>query len=481
MSLYKFGRNDIFRNTIKTHPQHEFFIYDSVIYHNLQPHHSGVFTSSVGCMPPGHVSLYGINVDRSGSGVSPSFEAPNMIYTFMTKDGTLDSFKTISTEDYMALDYGDEISGTMYPYSASIVREFYPEGHSASIAAANSGTISEEYEDHDGGLLLSVGMVGPDGVEFDRDTLFEDRSDGTSRTSYDRYRRLKTLLTASRVQALENVLNHYKVLSPHYAYSSNLGDKDQQAVNLINIPSIFYGSSIKKGSVSLKYYITGTLAGELQDSNYNGELIQVSGAANDLGDTYGSASVAGVVLYNEGVILLTGSWKLDPNNESKVRTSSLDPVAVDFSKWIYWGLGANDGISGSATVGAAGNLNQRNSSRFDLSFQGTNYVPVVTMLAHARKGHLNYTTNPTAIQYTSSAEAYTARTASYMYKEPELDLINTFSSSFDDPTGSYVKQTFISKVAIYDDDKNLIGIATVNTPVKKTEEQDYTFKLKLDI
>tara|TARA_R100001129_G_scaffold172052_4_gene142484 strand:- start:948 stop:2282 length:1335 start_codon:yes stop_codon:yes gene_type:complete len=444
-------------------------------------------------MPPGHVSLYGINVDRSGSGVSPSFEAPNMIYTFMTKDGTLDSFKTISTEDYMALDYGDEISGTMYPYSASIVREFYPEGHSASIAAANAAAIDQERRnmglglvtgtpdgDSGGGLILSVGMVGPDGVEFDRDTLFEG-TDGTSRTSYDRYRRLKTLLTASRVQALENVLNHYRTLSPHYAYSSTLGDKDQQAINLINIPSIFYGSSIKKGSVSLKYYITGTLAGELQDSNYNGELIQVSGAANDLGDTYGSASVAGVVLYNEGVILLTGSWKLDPNNESKVRTSSLDPDDVDFSKWIYWGLGANDGISGSATVGAAGNLNQRNSSSFDLSFQGTNYVPVVTMLAHARKGHLNYTTNPTAIQYTSSAEAYTARTASYMYKEPELDLINTFSSSFDDPTGSYVKQTFISKVAIYDDDKNLIGIATVNTPVKKTEEQDYTFKLKLDI
>ena len=115
MSLYKFGRNDIFRNTIKTHPQHEFFIYDSVIYHNSEPHISGVFTSSVGCIPPGHISLYEMNVDRSGSGTSPSFEAPNMIYTFMTKDGTLDSFKTISTKDYMALDYGDEISGTMYP------------------------------------------------------------------------------------------------------------------------------------------------------------------------------------------------------------------------------------------------------------------------------------------------------------------------------------------------------------------------------
>ena len=33
---------------------------------------------------------------------------------------------------------------------------------------------------------------------------------------------------------------------------------------------------------------------------------------------------------------------------------------------------------------------------------------------------------------------------------------------------------------IYDKDKNLIGIAKVATPVKKTEERDLTFKLKLD-
>jgi len=411
----------------------------------------------------------------------------------MSKDGTLDSFKTISTKDYMALDYGDQISGSMYPYSASIVREFFPEGHSASIAAANETTIDTERRnmglgdadpatadgDVGGELLLTVGMVGPDGVEFDRVTTFEGTDAGV-RTSYDRYRRLRTLLTGSHIQALENVLNHYKILSPHYAYSSSLGDKDQQAVNLINVPSIFYGSSIKKGSVSLKYYITGTLAGELQDKNYNGELIQVSGAANDLGETYGSASVAGVVLYNEGLIVLTGSWNLDGNIETKLRTSSLDPDARDFTKWIHWGLGANDGVTGSAAAGA-GVIGQRTSASYALSFEGINYVPVVTMLAHARKGHLNYTTNPTAVQYTSSVESYTARTASYMYKEPEMEVVNTISSSFDDPTGSFAKQTFISRVGIYDDDKNLIGIATVNTPVKKTEELDYTFKLKLDI
>ena len=34
--------------------------------------------------------------------------------------------------------------------------------------------------------------------------------------------------------------------------------------------------------------------------------------------------------------------------------------------------------------------------------------------------------------------------------------------------------------SIVDENKNLIGIAKLATPVKKTEERDITFKLKLD-
>ena len=33
---------------------------------------------------------------------------------------------------------------------------------------------------------------------------------------------------------------------------------------------------------------------------------------------------------------------------------------------------------------------------------------------------------------------------------------------------------------MFDEDKNLIAIAKVATPVKKTEDRDLTFKLKLD-
>ena len=71
--------------------------------------------------------------------------------------------------------------------------------------------------------------------------------------------------------------------------------------------------------------------------------------------------------------------------------------------------------------------------------------------------------------------------SSYYYREVAKPIKNVHSSSYADPTGSLKKTTYITKVGIYDDKKKLIGIASVAKPVKKTEERDLTFKLKLDI
>ena len=43
------------------------------------------------------------------------------------------------------------------------------------------------------------------------------------------------------------------------------------------------------------------------------------------------------------------------------------------------------------------------------------------------------------------------------------------------------KETYISKIALYDNDKNLIGFAKLATPVRKTEDRQFIFKLKLDL
>ena len=237
--LRKFASEDIFHNRLKTHPQYEFLIYDSVVYYNNRSLQSGSFTPSVPNVSPGFVNLYELNVDRLTGDTG-------LIYPMITKGGGIEILRrgeggTLTDTDWMTqFAYGNKITGS-YPLTASIKRDYY--------------------------------------------------ASATGRPHVD---------------ALKNTLNHYTTLSKHYQFSSSMGQKSSQALNLISIPSIFYGSSIKKGSVDLRFYVTGTLVGQLRDIHKNGELVQVApyGSIN-------SGSVAGVALYNEGFLCLTGAWSIN--------------------------------------------------------------------------------------------------------------------------------------------------------------------------
>jgi len=265
------------------------------------------------------------------------------------------------------------------------------------------------------------------------------------------------------VEALKNISNFYTYISDHYAYSSSLGDKAKQDLRLYSIPSIFYGSSIEKGSVNLKFYVTGTLVGQLQDTYKNGNLIQTANGAA----TTGLGLVAGVVYYDEGFIILTGSWNLvEDFEEEYIGTVSSNP------KWLYFGA---TGSSETSTV----------SSSYEMEMSGTQYVPVMTMLVHAHKTELNHSNNPTYVAYGQAGSAvnpYRADTGSLgFYEKTNLKIKNVAKYPYNNDTGSFKKETYISKVGIYDEQKNLIGIAKVATPVRKRENDQFTFKLKLDI
>jgi hypothetical protein len=396
MPYYKFDESDIYYSRIKARPKKQFFIYNSTIFLDNQSQITGAFTSRVPWQETGFVSINEINVDRAPS---------QLVYPFIVKNGTLASFRSISTASFdLDYGYGDTITGS-YPISASISRELFLE------------------------------------TSTTRDT------------------------GSNKILALKNTLNYYTPVSRHYEYSSSLQNKAFQAVNMINIPSIFYGSSVDKGSVDLRFYLTGTLIGRLRDENKNGELIQVG----PYGST-GSGSVAGVILYNEGLLLLTGSWSLEDNGLDYTNTNTATK-----SSWLYYAVGAQDGIPAETNTALS-----RLSASYSLEFDGTNYVPVVTMLAHAPRGQLNYSNNPTYLDL-SAGSKFVFHSSSMSYAENSAQKIkNTVSSSYTFPTGTYKPQTFISKVGVYDENKNLIAIAKVATPVKKTEDRDLTFKLKLD-
>tara|TARA_R110000851_G_scaffold334_1_gene1124 strand:- start:19 stop:1197 length:1179 start_codon:yes stop_codon:yes gene_type:complete len=325
----------------------------------------------------------------------------SLIYPFITKDGSFEALQGISEVDYnTAFQTGDVISGS-YPLSASLSRERFASNH---------------------------GITSP---------------------------------TGSHILALKNTLNYYKPISNHYAFSSSLGNKEIQELTLLYIPSIFYGSEIKKGTVDLKFYISGTLVGRLQDLYYNGELIQTDGT--EYAQTNGNGSVAGVILYTEGIAVLTGSWNLteDPYDFGDVTRQG---------DWINFAAGANDD-----------NTDVTPSASFEIGFEGTNHVETLTMFAQVNKNDLNYSTNRTYINYESYQSGSTATGSTQYTENNKVDLYNTVSSSFYDYEEKFKHQTFISKIGIYDEKKNLIAIANVATPIKKTGERDFTFKLKLDL
>ena len=414
---------------------------------------------SVDGVPAGHVSLYGLNIDRvSGSSLTQRVVAANMqpvksadiIYPYVIKDGTYTDFKEtrittvegrgIPTID--TLEPGDIITGS-YSLSASISKEYFAANHvhKSNIDLRDS---------------------------FNTETIIPNTNNfGISAKSS----------MGSKIAALQNTLDSYIHLSHHYAYSSaSIGNwnrdktlanwsKAEQELGLISIPSIFYDSSIQKGTVNLKFYITGTLVGELNDERQNGELIQTGPTGS-----YESGSVAGVVLYDEGFILLTGSWDLTKagyaSGPAHTEWYLGSPNTKTSPRWIDF-----------AQTIATGSVDTPESS-YELNFKGTSYVPTMTMLAHARKGHLNHSNNPTYIKH---GQTLTAITSSRKFREnTELEIKNIVSSSHQGHSASFERQTYISKIGIYDEKKNLIGIAKVATPVKKTEDRDFTFKLKLD-
>lgn len=262
--------------------------------------------------------------------------------------------------------------------------------------------------------------------------------------------------------ALQNVARKYTTLSDHFIFeSSSIRSRDlvhdDSDINFVTIPSMYYGSSIKKGSVELNYYITGSKIASCGDVNNNGTLISTLGST--------SGSVVGLVLYDEGIIMLTSSNAVESADHHGIVYDGTNPLT---SSWLYYGTTLNDGISSSNTLASAS---------YDLNFKGVNYINSMTMFAHARKGHLNHSNNPTYRGISMIGSVVTGSGA--VFAESSYNIDNIVSGSF--VSASFDKTTYISKVHIYDEDGNLIAITSMAKPIKKTLEDEFTFKMKLDL
>ena len=401
MSYKKFSRDDVFHNTIVAHPEIEFFVYDRNVFLNRESAVSGNYSNLVKHVSQGHVSLHEININR------PSGE---LVYPFLTKEGSRTAFKTISTSTFMdssQFSFGDNMTAG-YPLSASISRIYIPSG-------------------------------------AETDVLNFQNPQGTSAHVNKKY-----------IRALENPIQHSDQLNTFFSYGS-LGTSN---VNLVCMPSIFYGSEIEKGSVQLDFYITGALNARVQDTNKDGRLIQTHGS--------GSGRTVGIALYDYGIFVLTGSWSLHATHQDKYFNNTNSSPS-----WLSFGTGINE--PGAASSKTAHNVSDH--PQYLVKAKGTNRIPTLTMMAHAKTGELNFSHNPTFIQ---NENQLSSSVSAKSFSETPGKIKSIKKSNFAGHVEPFENTTYISKIGIYDEDKNLIAIATLANPVKKTELKEYTFKLRMD-
>jgi hypothetical protein len=262
------------------------------------------------------------------------------------------------------------------------------------------------------------------------------------------------------LRSLQNSIELGGYMNNSFNYSSiNSAD-----ANIIEVPSIFYGSQVKKGSVQLDYYITGTLLGTLKDTKKDGRLIETVGPR--------TGKTAGIILYEQGICILTGSYDLSADNATKDKY--FHSSTTSFPNWLSFGSGMRE-TAGSGSAKSSENVGTTPS--YLIKVKGTNKIPTLTMLVRAEKGEHNYSNNPTFIDYDNSGSA---SVTSGSYTETSRTIKNIAKSKYAGYQEAFEKITYISKIGIYDKDDNLLGIATLANPVKKTEIQDYLFKLRLD-
>ena len=209
MSHKEFGPNDIFINRVKAHPEWDFFIYNSEIFINNMQNISGSLSDTYKGVPPGYLSLYEYNLNRaspSGSNIRPFLEANSNYKTRFRKD-LLNMLG--HSKDGIVWNFGenDEIDSS-YNMSASITRQF---------------------------------------LERETYTFQDDAS---------------VVITHNHTSsAIKNACLKYRTINPSFSdavvstlTSSGKSPLDlmfENDVNMINVPSIFYGSdllaTVKKG------------------------------------------------------------------------------------------------------------------------------------------------------------------------------------------------------------------------------------------
>lgn len=213
-----------------------------------------------------------------------------------------------------------------------------------------------------------------------------------------------------------------------YASTNERVLEDELAV--LVIPQRYYGEGIKPGSLTLR---TGSLT--YIDDGFSNLVITQSGIETILGN----------IFYDRGLIVLT-----------------------------------DDITSGSSFT------------EYDLDYRSTQTIYENEIFLSVNEGEFNVSTNPTSLTEFEYESGIIVTSGSYdprnnytqSYFNLTRGIVNPVfweyeNSSSIDPTGSYLAP-FITTIALYDDNLNMVAVAKLGEPIKSLPDYPVNFIVRFD-
>lgn len=259
-------------------------------------------------------------------------------------------------------------------------------------------------------------------------------------------------------------------------------DKMKECI-FVNYARLLQKDEIKKGSVNMQLGVSGSFqSGSAvvgKDKTEFGELLTISdynaatsykinSPAGEYGILYatgattsgthalasGHGKPVGLIYYQAGVAVLTASVFLGKETDATnavVSGSRTNHAAPDIVFYTKEGLTINEALQHTSISGSCDSFRHR---VYDIDFNNTTELNSTIYFARAGHNEFNYSSNPTYIDSNSQ--------------------LRVKNSSLDQPV------SYITTVGLYSADNELLAVAKVSEPLKKTPDTELTLRVRLD-
>ncbi len=295
------------------------------------------------------------------------------------------------------------------------------------------------------------------------------------------YSNTSTLSASSNTQNADkiNIYNQMAQLLAGHDISGSIREFDQDGQYpagtklkeciFVNFARLLQKDEVKKGSFSLNLGVSGSFMSGGAGSTEFGELLtitdtnaatsyKVNSPAGEYailfatGATTPADTKVGLLYYQAGVAVLTASVMLGKGTDAiNAFVSGGLGGGSDAIQFTPSGQTINQALTDVSISGSCDSFRHR---FFDLDFNNTTELNSTIYFCRAGHNEFNYSSNPTYINDTSQ--------------------IRVKNSSLDQPV------SYVTTVGLYSADNELLAVAKLSEPLKKTPDTELTLRVRLD-